>query len=166
MKTTPVLIAGRKKGAFTVRVAFWRRCCGGATPERLQPNLHIFAAPGDVRGYYPGYSLDSLRRHDRFSWLVLEAHTSNRDGRVTIQSDDPFLRPEIQFRYFDENDPWNDPELNDLVAGIHFVRNVLTRMRLSLGAPVVEVWPGPSVSRQPAALVVRAARSVGSSCVL
>lgn len=117
-----------------------------ATPEREQANLQIFASPGDARGYYPGYSRDALRQHDRFSWLILEAHTSNRDGTVTLRSDSPYERPEIRFNSFDEADPESDPELMDLVRGVRFVRDTLQRMRLTHeGDAVEEIWPGAEV---------------------
>ena len=118
-----------------------------ARPEDVQPNLHVFAAPGDVRGYYPGYSADALRTHDRWSWLVLEAHTTNRDGYVRIASDDPYERPDIHFRSFDEASPESDPELRALVSGVRFVRDTLARMRRTEeGAAVREIWPGPEVA--------------------
>ena len=114
-----------------------------SSPDRVQPNLQIFAAPGDIRGYYPGYALDTVEPHDRFSWLLLAAHTANRDGRVRLRSADPFERPTIAFDYFDDADPHQDPDLRALVEGVHFVRDVLARMRETHeGTAFREVWPG------------------------
>lgn len=144
--TDPCVDAWRDGEGVYQTTGFLASVLRRATPERVQANLQIFASPGDARGYYPGYSRDALRTHDRFSWLVLEAHTSNRDGRVTVESADPYARPTIDFRSFDERDPAADPELQDLVRGIRFVRRVLARMRQTHeGTTAEEIWPGAEV---------------------
>ncbi|MEZ4222661.1 MAG: GMC family oxidoreductase N-terminal domain-containing protein [Polyangiaceae bacterium] len=118
-----------------------------SSPEVPQADLQVFGVPGDGRGYYPGYALDAAKAKSRFSWLILKAHTNNRDGEVTVSSNDPFVRPSINFRSFDEQDPLADPDLAALVKGIQFVRDVQDRMRqLYPDDPPSEVWPGPSVA--------------------
>lgn len=116
-------------------------------PELALADLQIFAAPTDARGYYPGYSADAARAKDRFSWLLLKAHTKNRDGYVRVVSDDPFRRPEIHFRSFDERDPLHDPDLRALVRGVSFVRDTMNEARaLMPETRVDEVWPGAAIA--------------------
>lgn len=106
-------------------------------------DLHVFGVPGDARGYYPGYSQDTLTNKDRFTWLLLKGHTGNDDGYVRIRSNDPFERPEIVFNSFDEADPNNDPDLKALVEGVRVAREVLERAsRDHLAGEIVELWPG------------------------
>lgn len=104
-------------------------------------DLQAFAVPSDARGYYPGYSKDSAAAKNRFTWLLLKAHTTNRDGEVSLVSGDPFARPAIHFHSFDEKNPLADPDLLSLVEGVKFVRRVQRAMN---DTPVKEVWPGPS----------------------
>jgi choline dehydrogenase len=118
-----------------------------STSEVARADLQVFAVPGDARGYYPGYSKDSLTVKNRFSWLLLKAHTQNRDGTVEITSADPFQRPAIAFNYFDEQDPLADPDLLALVEGVKFVRRVRAKLVESFtGERVEEIWPGPDVT--------------------
>ncbi len=106
-------------------------------------DLQIFAAPGDARGYYPGYSQDALRVKNRFSWLILKAHTNNTNGYVRLRSADPFAPPEINFNFFDEADPEGDPDLAAIVEGVKFVRRVEDRLKDDLpDEPFQEIWPG------------------------
>lgn len=110
-------------------------------------DLQVFATPSDARGYYPGYSVDALADSRRFSWLILKAHTSNRDGFVRLDSADPFARPRIDFNYFDESDPLTDPDLEAVVEGVKFVREIETRVRDRLvDDHLTEVWPGDDVA--------------------
>src|SRR5262249_54974519 len=46
-----------------------------SSPEQPLADLQVFATPSDARGYFPGYSQAALQRKDRFSWLLLKAHT-------------------------------------------------------------------------------------------
>ncbi|MCA9664754.1 MAG: GMC family oxidoreductase N-terminal domain-containing protein [Myxococcales bacterium] len=114
-----------------------------SSPDLPLADLQVFAVPGDARGYYPGYSRDALVRKDRFSWLLLKAHTQNRDGYVRLRSASPFVRPEINFNYFDEKDPLGDADMRAMVAGVKFVRRIEARMQKDFPdlAPT-EVWPG------------------------
>ena len=115
-----------------------RRSAGAARPD-----LQIFATPGDARGYYPGYSRDALAHHDRLTWLLLKAHTRNRDGRVSLVDGSPFSRPRIHFHSYDEADPLHDPDLRALVDGVKFVRRAMARV--PGGAPK-EIWPGRDIA--------------------
>ena len=111
-------------------------------PTSPLADLQVFGVPSDARGYYPGYSKDSAASKDKFTWLLLKAHTQNHDGVVSLKSADPFSRPAIHFNSYDEKNPLGDPDLLGLVEGVKFVRRMQTQMR---DTPVTEVWPGPSV---------------------
>jgi choline dehydrogenase len=110
-------------------------------------DLQVFAVPTDARGYYPGYSKDSAAAKNRFTWLLLKAHTHNTDGTVRLADASPFTRPQIAFNYFDEKDPLADPDLLALVEGVKLVRRIEDQMRVDVSDdPVKEVWPGADVS--------------------
>lgn len=110
-------------------------------------DLQVFAVPTDARGYYPGYSADSARAKNRFSWLLLKGHTQNRDGTVRLVDGDPLSRPSIHFRSYDEKAPLQDPDLLAMVEGVKFVRDITRRAR-AIVAPssIEEVWPGANVA--------------------
>lgn len=114
-------------------------------PDLALADLQVFAAAGDARGYYPGYSKDALRVPTRFSWLILKGHTENRDGTVRLRSPNPFDRPDIDFNYFDEADPMNDPDLAAVVSGVRFVREIIAQANED-DDDLTEIWPGPDVS--------------------
>jgi choline dehydrogenase len=115
-------------------------------PELPVPDLVVFAFPADARGYYPGYAADAVARHDRFSWLILEAHNTNADGRVTVVDADPLVRPEIVFNSYDEAAPLEDPELHAVVEGIRLIRRISERAReRDPSGRIDEIWPGPEL---------------------
>ncbi len=120
-------------------------------------DLQVFATTSDARGYFPGYSAAALQDARRFSWLILKAHTKNRDGYVRLRSADPFESPQIVFNSFDELDPMNDPDLQAVVSGVEFVRDIEARMQArSVNQHLEELWPGPHVqSREEIAQWVR-----------
>jgi len=112
-----------------------------SAPERPDPDLFIFALPGNFHGYFPGYSEVVERTKDYLTWAILKAHTSNTAGYVRLKSNDPRDRPEINFRYFDEgNDPTGD-DLKSVVDGVKFVRDISRRNSSILE----EAIPGDSV---------------------
>ncbi len=113
-----------------------------SVPTSVLADLQVFGVPTDARGYYPGYSKDSASAKDKFTWLLLKAHTQNRDGVVALKDASPFSRPTIRFNSYDEKNPLTDPDLSSLVEGVKFVRRMQTLMR---DTPVTEVWPGPAV---------------------
>ncbi|MDB4935928.1 MAG: oxidoreductase [Labilithrix sp.] len=116
-------------------------------PEEPLADLQVFAVPTDARGYYPGYAKDSAAAKQRFTWLLLKAHTKNHDGTVKLSGASPFARPVIAFNSYDEKDPLHDPDLLALVAGVKLARRIATEMRALVPSdPVREVWPGPAVS--------------------
>jgi choline dehydrogenase len=115
-------------------------------PAAALADLQIFAVPSESHGYVPGYSADAARSKNSLTWLLLKAHTQNSDGYVRLKSADPFARPQIHFRSYDERDPEHDPDLLALVSGVKTVRQMEARMQtLSPAAIPQEVWPGAEV---------------------
>ena len=116
-------------------------------PEVPLADLQVFAVPSDARGYYPGYAKDSVASKQRFTWLLLKAHTKNHDGTVRLSGPSPFARPVIAFNSYDEKDPLHDPDLLSLVEGVKTARRIATEMRALVPSdPVREIWPGPTMA--------------------
>ena len=92
--------------------------------ERPVPDLFCFAVLADFRGYVPGYAKIIVERLNCLTWAVLKAHTNNRAGEVRLKSADPKERPYINFKYFAEGDPDNDEDLDSVVTGVKFVREL------------------------------------------
>lgn len=111
-------------------------------PSKTDPDLYIFGLPGSFKGYYPGYSTALERYHDRFTWAILKARTENTAGRVTLRSGDPQDTPHIDFHYFQEGNDTSEQDLDAVVAGVNFVRDMNSRLR-GLGVIKQELVPSP-----------------------
>jgi choline dehydrogenase-like flavoprotein len=111
-------------------------------PSRPLPDLFCFALLGEFTGYYPGYSVPIVTQHNYLTWAVLKAHTNNRAGVVTLNSNDPRERPKISFRYY--QDDKRDQDLDSVVEGVKFVRE-LAKPLIDLGLLAAETAPGPGV---------------------
>jgi choline dehydrogenase len=106
--------------------------------NKSEPDLYILGLPGFFTGYKPGYSALFERQQNRFTWAVLKAYTNNHAGRVTLQSKDPRKWPHIDFHYFSEGSDQGGADLDAVVDGVQFVRE----MNKALGV-VKEICPGP-----------------------
>lgn len=95
-----------------------------SSPTLKEPDLYVFALPGYFKGYMPGYSKQFERLRSRFTWAVLKAYTKNHAGRVTLQSNDPRKWPMIDFHYFAEGNDTKGEDLDAVVAGVGFVREM------------------------------------------
>jgi choline dehydrogenase len=109
--------------------------------ELPDPDLYIFGLPGFFKGYQPGYSKNFERNHNRFTWAILKARTRNT-GRVQLASANPWDRPAINFQYFGDGQRDNDPDLDAVVDGIKFARDMNARLS-KLGLIKQEELPGP-----------------------
>ncbi|HEV7922363.1 MAG TPA: GMC family oxidoreductase [Thermoanaerobaculia bacterium] len=112
-----------------------------STPQRPVPDLFLFALAGHFRGYYPGYSKDVERTKNFLTWAVLKAHTNNNAGSVRLKSKDPRDRPLIDFKYFEEGNDVHGADLDAVVEGVKFAREVSKNNSAIKG----EVYPGPDV---------------------
>jgi len=107
------------------------------------PDLFIFGAPGDFRGYYPGWPVDLSKRHDLFTWAVLKGHTHRDHGRVKLRTTDPRDTPDIDFAYFGDGGANDDADVAALVEGIRTARRVMKRVRDVVHR---EVFPGRKIT--------------------
>jgi choline dehydrogenase len=108
--------------------------------DQPDPDLFLFAIPGEFSGYVPGYA-ERGRKKDYFTWAILKAHTRNTAGNVRLRSSDPREAPDINFHYFDEGTDKHSDDLDAVVAGIEFVRKIVRRTAGVLDEEV----PGPLV---------------------
>lgn len=115
--------------------------------QRPLPDLFCFAVLADFRGYYPGYSVRVVQKLNYLTWAVLKAHTQNRAGVVTLRSTDPLERPDINFHYFGEGTDGGQEDLDSVVEGVKFVRE-LTQPLIQSGIIVEEEAPGPAVTSE------------------
>lgn len=111
-----------------------------SSPDLPEPDLYIFGLPGDFRGHRRGYSGDLGRYGNRFTWAVLKAYTKNHAGRVTLRSNDPTVRPRIDFHHFAEGSEGSGADLDAIVRGVELARD----LNRSLGSEIdAELYPGP-----------------------
>lgn len=115
-----------------------------SSPAKTSPDLFLFAVPGDFRGYYPGYSNDVLKKRNRFTWVVLKAHTANTAGQVKLRSKNPFEQADINFKYFREGNDVNDSDLNSVLQGVKLARKINNKLPLKLKT-TKEIWPGEKI---------------------
>jgi len=108
------------------------------------PDLFCFAVLGKFKGYFPGYS-SLIREHLNYlTWAVLKAHTKNRAGRVQLVSSDPRDRPYINYHYFEEGSDESGEDLDSVVEGVKFVRELTASLK-EKGLIAEEEMPGDAV---------------------
>ncbi len=112
-------------------------------PSLALPDLFVFGIVGSFEGYRRGYSADLVRRHDRFTWAVLKAHTSNTAGEVRLRSSDPRDTPLVDFHYFAEGSDTANEDLDAVVEGVLAARRIMNRVPPGLLGR--ELSPGPEV---------------------
>jgi choline dehydrogenase len=112
------------KGVYTTNGAVLSVITKSA-PERPLPDLFIFGLAGLFKGYYPKYSDAFIKHKNYFTWAILKAHTNNCAGTVKLRSTDPLDTPDINFRYFSEGNDAKGEDLESVVEGVQFVRNMM-----------------------------------------
>jgi choline dehydrogenase len=110
-----------------------------STRDCREPDLFMFALPGNFHGYYPGYSAEIERARNYLTWAMLKGHTNNTSGEVRLISGDPRRRPYVNFHYFDESNDTGRQDLDALVNGIMLIRQMNRRN----DAIREELIPGP-----------------------
>lgn len=114
----------RRKGIYATNGAvltmFNRSSNAGALPD-----LFCMALLAQFKGYFPDYSALFRRNLNYLTWVVLKAHTRNRNGEVTLRSADPRDTPRINFHYFEDG----DEDLKAVVEGIRFVRKLTVKLQ-------------------------------------
>ncbi|CAI6095963.1 unnamed protein product [Clonostachys chloroleuca] len=131
---------GDLKGAYTTNGIAWGYLHHSSVSEH-DPDLFIGPAPAYFSGYYfPGYSLYATAEHNKWTWLVLKAHSRNNAGTVNLTSADPRDTPRINFNSFSNG---GDEDLQAIVEGMHtpeqlkeFARNEAWGHHASCTAPI------------------------------
>jgi choline dehydrogenase-like flavoprotein len=133
----------KRRGVYTTNgavLAIIKR----SLPERPLPDLFCFALVGLFRGYFPGYSALFPQHRNYLTWAILKAHTQNTAGSVRLRSADPRDTPLVDFHYFGEGNDTNGEDLQSVVEGIKFVRQ-LTKPIRDKGLIAAEELPGEAV---------------------
>jgi choline dehydrogenase len=99
-----------------------------SSKERAAPDLFIFALLGLFRGYFAGYSKLFKENLNYLTWAILKAQTQNCAGSVRLTSADPRDVPYIDFCYFSEGNDTGGTDLQSVVDGIKFVRQLTGKM--------------------------------------
>jgi choline dehydrogenase len=130
--------ASARRGAYTSNGALLS-VIARSSAAQPSPDLYCYALLGQFKGYAPGYSRDLPPNY--LTWVVLKGHTNNTAGDVTLASADPRMRPEINFRYFEDGSDAAGEDLEAVVSGVRLAR----RMARGLSGPLglVEELPGP-----------------------
>jgi choline dehydrogenase len=88
------------------------------------PDLFIFALPGNFHGYFPKYSEKIEERKNCLTWAIIKAHTNNTGGTVRLRSKKPFETPAVNFHYFEEGTDKKGEDLDAVVKAVEFVRKM------------------------------------------
>jgi choline dehydrogenase len=105
--------------------------------EHGEPDLFVFGVPGTFVGYRTGWSSAAVARpHDKWTWLILKAHT-RYSGRVKLRSKEPLDPPDVDFNYFerDASGALKKGAAADLAAmreGVRFVNRLIEGSRDAL----------------------------------
>jgi choline dehydrogenase len=135
--------ATRREGLYTSNGAVLAAILK-SVPERPLPDLFCFALLGLFGGYFPGYSAAEVTKPNYLTWAILKAHTQNRGGEVVLRSADPLDTPLINFHYFDEGSDTAGEDLDSVVAGIRFVRQLTAKLKAQ-GLIAEEEQPGEAL---------------------
>jgi choline dehydrogenase len=135
--------ADRREGLYTSNGALLAAILK-SQPERPLPDLFCFALLGLFGGYLPGYSAAEVTKPNYLTWAILKAHTQNRAGEVVLRSADPRDTPLINFHYFDEGNDTAGEDVQSVVAGIRFVRQLTAKLKAQ-GLIAEEEQPGEAL---------------------
>jgi choline dehydrogenase-like flavoprotein len=135
--------ADRREGLYTSNGAVLAAILK-SQPERPLPDLFCFALLGLFGGYFPGYSAAEVTKPNYMTWAILKAHTQNRAGEVVLRSADPRDTPLINFHYFDEGSDTAGEDVQSVVAGIRFVRQLTANLKTQ-GLIAEEEQPGEAL---------------------
>ncbi len=107
------------------------------------PDLFLFATPGDFRGYHKGWSRETTSHLNRFSWAILKGYTQNTTGEVKLKSKNPLQTPDINFKYFDDGRDLDGPDMKAMLQGVQSIRLFNAQMKKSNpDLNIKEIHPG------------------------
>jgi choline dehydrogenase len=114
-------------------------------------DLFLLGGPLAFTGFFPGYSRAAFASLNAFTWDILKVHPRNNAGTVKLRSKDPLDVPEINFRFFEEEEKggesFNDAEhdLEAMAEGVALARKIFAGVKAPIG-PLTEQSPGASVN--------------------
>ncbi len=121
-----------------------------STAEKPTPDLAVFGIPGYFKGYYPGYAADTIPQKvgdpNYFTWSILKGHTKNHAGEVKLKSDDPKDTPNINFKYFHDENNGLTEDLHAVFNGLKIARNINSKMGSKYFKD--EVYPGSKIQSE------------------
>jgi choline dehydrogenase-like flavoprotein len=136
--------SGRHGGVYATN-GFVMATIKRSSPAQRVPDLFCFAMLSKFSGYFPNYSKVVAESLNYLTWAVLKGYTNNRKGEVTLRSANPRERPDINFRYFEEGGSGHEEDLDAVVEGVKFVREITKPLRAAKLIADEEV-PGDGVS--------------------
>ncbi|CAG9953407.1 unnamed protein product, partial [Clonostachys rosea f. rosea IK726] len=132
---------GDLKGAYTTNGIAWGYLHHSSVSEH-DPDLFIGPAPAYFSGYFPGYSLHATVEHNKWTWLVLKAHSRNNAGTVNLTSADPRDTPRINFNSFSNG---GDEDLQAIVEGMQYGIDAFKKL-IPLDGSFERIWPPTNIS--------------------
>lgn len=124
-----------------------------SSSSQKEEDLHLFAGPVDFSGYFNKYS-EANQSGNKWSWLILKGHTENRGGEVTLASNNPTDRPNINFNYFEDGNAGTEAQggpsnassldLKAVIAGVKHVREI-NKVIEANGFDFREIQPGDAI---------------------
>lgn len=122
----------------------------GEADRSSDPDLLISGAPANFKGYFPGYSYDSLKDARHWVWIILKARARNTAGFVNLTSTDARHMPKITMNSFDTGttvDGADEKDLQALYEATEFSRKMFDDL-IPLDGSFSETWPGRNVSSE------------------
>lgn len=104
-------------------------------PDLKEPDLFVFAVPGNFEGYKPGYSKDAVADPNMVSFVILNKHKGESNGTLELDPKNPTGAPLINHHFHGKPE-----DAAPLVAGIKQVRSFVSSQLGDLQP--TEVWPG------------------------
>ncbi len=114
-----------------------------STPDLAEPDLYMFLVPGDFHGYHDGYSKGATADPRKMTLVMLHENKGDARGSVKLDPNDPMGKPQINFKYHEEDGRAQDDRLPLANAVVRLARPLLA----SFGDIVSrEVLPGPELT--------------------
>ncbi|KAF4595797.1 Aryl-alcohol oxidase [Ophiocordyceps camponoti-floridani] len=139
-------VVGQSPEKFTAPLHFAIMKKSSLAEENI-PDLLIAGTTFSFTGYFPGYSNYAKQEpNNKWTWVVLRAHTRNHAGTVQLRSNDPRDVPLINFNYFKygtNQQHQGEKDAKALQEGLKWAREAFLHTDPRIGFR--ELWPGGRV---------------------
>jgi len=104
-------------------------------------DVYLWGMPGAYRGYWPMQTVNAVPSDPPSTWgfAMVKFGTESRGGYVKLQSNNPREVPDINFKFF-EDDNAGDADIDALVEAVDYGRKIFDAIPTPLG-PFTENWP-------------------------